>query len=64
MTVSVAKEDHAAFLSWLQCYNNPNMNVIKDKSGRSVWFHVSIDVVWSLCLLENYTDMVGMSPLY
>ena len=43
MTESVSKEDHEVFLKWLQCYNNPSMNIIKDRNGRSIWFHVHRD---------------------
>lgn len=42
LTESVSVYDHAVFLNWLQCYNNPSMNIIKDKTGRSIWFHVCI----------------------
>jgi hypothetical protein len=40
MPASVSAEDHAVFLNWLRCYNNPNMNIMKDKNGRSIWFQV------------------------
>lgn len=40
MSVVVTEEDHAAFLQWLQCYNNPDMSVMKDKNGRTIWFQV------------------------
>ena len=37
---SVTEEDHTTFLQWLRCYNNPDMSIMKDKFGRTIWFHV------------------------
>ncbi|NWT01620.1 NEIL1 Endonuclease, partial [Mionectes macconnelli] len=33
-------DNYATFKNWLQCYLVPGMNSLRDRSGRTIWFHV------------------------
>jgi endonuclease VIII-like 1 len=37
-TLAMTEEHFIAFSRWLQCYENPDMNTIKDHIGRTIWF--------------------------
>ena len=39
---SVSEDDYRAFMSWLQCYENPEMKNLVDHNGRTIWFDVSV----------------------
>lgn len=40
--MAVSMEDYWKFVAWLRCYENPEMNNMKDHNGRTMWFKVSI----------------------